>query len=60
MLYGVAIWTAIGVGAAFITIYANRVAEEARLLAGALNATELVLGANSICRSSTGCGGGGA
>jgi two-component system sensor histidine kinase RegB len=43
MLYGVAIWTAIGVGAAFITIYANRVAEEARLLAGALNATELVL-----------------
>jgi two-component system, sensor histidine kinase RegB len=43
MLYGVAIWAAIGVGAAFITIYANRVAEEARLLAGALNATELVL-----------------
>jgi two-component system sensor histidine kinase RegB len=43
MLYGVAIWVAIAVGAAFITIYANRVAEEARLLAGALNATELVL-----------------
>ena len=42
-LYGVAIWAAIAVGAAFITIYANRVAEEARLLAGALNATELVL-----------------
>jgi two-component system, sensor histidine kinase RegB len=43
MLYGVAIWVAIAVGAAFITIYANRVAEEARLLAAALNATELVL-----------------
>jgi two-component system, sensor histidine kinase RegB len=43
VLYGVAIWVAIGVGAAFTTIYANRVAEEARLLAGALNATELVL-----------------
>ena len=42
-LYGVAVWVAIGVGAVFITIYANRVAEEARLLAGALNATELVL-----------------
>ena len=43
MLYGVAIWVAIAVGAAFITIYAHRVAEEARLLAGALNATERVL-----------------
>ena len=43
MLYGVAIWVAIAVGAAFITIYANRVAEEARLLAAPLNATELVL-----------------
>jgi two-component system, sensor histidine kinase RegB len=43
VLYGVAIWVAIAVGAAFITIYASRVAEEARLLAGALNATELVL-----------------
>lgn len=43
MLYGVAIWVAIAVGAAFITVYASRVAEEARLLAGALNATELVL-----------------
>jgi len=43
MLYGVAIWVAIAVGAAFITLYASRVAEEARLLAGALNATELVL-----------------
>ena len=43
MLYGVAIWIAIAVGAAFITIYAHRVAEEARLLAGALNATERVL-----------------
>jgi two-component system sensor histidine kinase RegB len=43
MLYGVAIWVAISVGAAFISIYAHRVAEEARLLAGALNATELVL-----------------
>jgi two-component system sensor histidine kinase RegB len=43
MLYSVAIWVAIAVGAAFITIYAHRVAEEARLLAGALNATERVL-----------------
>src|SRR5260370_3289635 len=43
MLYGVAIWVAIAVGAAFISIYAHRVAEEARLLAGALNATERVL-----------------
>jgi two-component system, sensor histidine kinase RegB len=43
MLYGVAIWVAIAVGAAFITIYAHRVAQEARLLAGALNATERVL-----------------
>jgi two-component system, sensor histidine kinase RegB len=43
MLYSVAIWIAIAVGAAFIAIYATRVAEEARQLAGALTATELVL-----------------
>jgi two-component system sensor histidine kinase RegB len=43
MLYSVAIWVAIAVGAAFIAIYATRVAEEARQLAGALTATELVL-----------------
>jgi two-component system sensor histidine kinase RegB len=42
-LYGGAVGVAIAVGAAFITVYASRVAEEARLLAGALNATELVL-----------------
>src|SRR5271170_27226 len=43
MLYSVAIWAAIAVGAVFIAIYANRVAGEARQLAGALTATELVL-----------------
>jgi two-component system, sensor histidine kinase RegB len=43
VLYSVAIWAAIAVGAAFIAIYANRVAGEARQLAGALTATELVL-----------------
>jgi two-component system, sensor histidine kinase RegB len=43
MLYSVAIWIAIAVGAVFIAIYATRVAEEARQLAGALTATELVL-----------------
>jgi two-component system, sensor histidine kinase RegB len=43
VLYSVAIWAAIAVGAVFIAIYANRVAEEARQLAGALAATELVL-----------------
>ncbi len=43
MLYSVAIWVALAVGAAFIAIYATRVAEEARQLAGALTATELAL-----------------
>ena len=43
MLYSVAIWAALAVGAAFIAIYATRVAEEARQLAGALTATELAL-----------------
>ena len=43
MLYGVAIWVAIAVSGAFIAIYASRVAEEARQLASALTATELML-----------------
>ena len=43
VLYSVAIWAALAVGAVFIAIYANRVAEEGRQLAGALAATELVL-----------------
>lgn len=42
-LYGVGLWTAIAVSAIFITIYANRVAEEARQLSSALTATELIL-----------------
>lgn len=42
-LYGVGLWTAIAVSAIFVTIYANRVAEEARQLASALTATELTL-----------------
>lgn len=42
-LYGVGVWSAISVSAIFITIYAYRVAQEARDLAGALSATELVL-----------------
>ncbi len=42
-LYVTGIWTAILLGAAFIGIYAWRVAEEARQLAQALAATELVL-----------------
>ncbi len=42
-LYGVGLWTAIAVSAIFVTIYANRVAEEARQLASALTATELSL-----------------
>jgi len=42
-LYGVGLWTAIAVSAIFVTIYANRIAEEARQLASALTATELIL-----------------
>ena len=36
-------WTAIAVSATFVTMYANRIAEEARQLASALTATELSL-----------------
>jgi len=42
-LYVVGIWLAIVLGAAFIGVYASRVAEEARKLSDALAATELVL-----------------
>ena len=42
-LYGVGVWTAIAVSAIFVTIYGNRVAEQARQLASALTATELTL-----------------
>lgn len=42
-LYNFGIWAAISIGAIFITIYAHRVAQEARDLAGALAATELIL-----------------
>ncbi len=43
MLYVAGIWLAIVLGAAFIGIYAARVADEARRLSDALAATELVL-----------------
>lgn len=43
MLYVAGIWLAIVLGAAFIGIYAARVADEARRLSEALAATELVL-----------------
>ncbi|MGD0188051.1 MAG: ActS/PrrB/RegB family redox-sensitive histidine kinase [Roseiarcus sp.] len=42
-LYGAGMWTAIAVSATFVTMYANRIAEEARQLASALTATELSL-----------------
>ena len=42
-LYVVGIWVALVLGAVFITIYAFRVAEEARRLSDALTATELIL-----------------
>ncbi|WP_020174851.1 ActS/PrrB/RegB family redox-sensitive histidine kinase [Methyloferula stellata] len=42
-LYLAGIWTAIVLGAAFTAVYASRVAEEARKLADALAATELVI-----------------
>jgi two-component system sensor histidine kinase RegB len=41
--YDVGIWTAIVVGAGFVTVYASRVSEESRKLADALAATELVI-----------------
>ena len=43
ILYRTGIWIAICLGGSFVSIYAGRVAEEARLLADALAATELVL-----------------
>lgn len=42
-LYGVGLWVAICVSAVFVSVYGSRVASEARQLAGALNATELML-----------------
>ncbi len=42
-LYVVAIWISIVLGACFVSVYASRVAEEARQLSDALAATELVL-----------------
>src|SRR6516165_2143913 len=42
-IYSAGIWVAIVLGAGFIAIYVSRVAEEARKLADALAATELVL-----------------
>jgi two-component system, sensor histidine kinase RegB len=43
LIYSAGIWTAIVLAAAFTAIYASRVAEETRLLADALAATELVV-----------------
>jgi two-component system sensor histidine kinase RegB len=43
LIYDAGIWIAIVLGAAFIAIYASRVAIEARKLADALAATELVI-----------------
>lgn len=43
LIYRVGIWVAILISAVFITIYASRVAGEARKLADALAATELVI-----------------
>jgi two-component system sensor histidine kinase RegB len=42
-LINVALWFAYGLSAVFVAIYGNRVASEARQLASALNATELIL-----------------
>jgi len=42
-LYGIGLWAAIGISAFFVSIYGNRVASEARQLASALTATELLL-----------------
>jgi len=43
LIYDAGIWVAIVLGAAFVGVYASRVAVEARKLADALAATELVL-----------------
>lgn len=43
ILYRASIWAALALSAAFIALYAARVSDEARLLATALSATELVL-----------------
>jgi two-component system sensor histidine kinase RegB len=43
LTYKVGLWVALVLGAAFTAIYASRVAEEARKLADALAATELVI-----------------
>jgi two-component system, sensor histidine kinase RegB len=43
LIYDAGIWVAIVLGAAFIAVYASRVAIEARKLADALAATELVI-----------------
>ncbi len=42
-LYLAGVWLALVLGAGFVTVYASRVSSEARLLADALTATELVL-----------------
>ncbi len=42
-IYILGLWSALGVSAAFVTMYAYRVAAEARQTASALTATELVL-----------------
>ena len=42
-LYTVGLWAAISVSVIFVSIYGNRVADEARQLASALTATELML-----------------
>jgi two-component system sensor histidine kinase RegB len=43
LLYRASVWSALALSAAFIALYAARVSDEARLLATALSATELVL-----------------
>jgi two-component system, sensor histidine kinase RegB len=43
LLYRMGVWAALVLSAAFIGMYAGRVADEARELAGALTATELML-----------------
>jgi two-component system sensor histidine kinase RegB len=43
LLYRASVWAALALSAAFIALYAARVSDEARLLATALAATELVL-----------------
>jgi len=43
LLYRLGVWSALVLSAAFVGLYAARVSDEARLLAGALSATELVL-----------------